>query len=74
VNKAHMPPPTPVGGKDATNVNDASKAYGQLAAMAEQLRALSPHLTFAQAFARVYTQPRRMRRWLRLSVAPIAHA
>jgi hypothetical protein len=59
VNKAHeyTPPPTQVGGKDATNVNDGSVACGELAAMAEQLRASSPYLTFAQAFARIYTQP-----------------
>jgi hypothetical protein len=58
VNKAHLPSPTQVGGKDATDVNtDGSKAYQQLAAMAEQLRASSPYMTFAQAFARVYSQP-----------------
>jgi hypothetical protein len=58
VGKAHLPSPTQVGGKDATDVStDGSKAYQQLAAMAEQLRASSPYMTFAQAFARVYTQP-----------------
>jgi hypothetical protein len=57
VGKAHIPPPTQVGGKDATSINDPSAAYGQLAAMAERLRALSPWLTFHQAFARVYSDP-----------------
>jgi hypothetical protein len=57
VGKAHIPPPRQVGGKDATNINDASAAYSKLAEMAEQLRASSPYLTFAQAFARVYTKP-----------------
>ena len=57
MNKAHTLAPTQVGGRDATNINDASAAYGKLSAMAEELRALSPELTFAQAFSRVYTRP-----------------
>jgi hypothetical protein len=57
VGKAHTPPPTQVGGREATDINDGSVAYGKLTAMAEQLHALSPELTFAQAFARVYMHP-----------------
>ena len=43
-----------VGGADATDVNDASEAYGKLTAMAEELHRRSPTLTVAQAFARVF--------------------
>jgi hypothetical protein len=45
--------PTKVGGSDATDVNDASKAYG-LTAVAEELRRRAPTLTVSQAFARVF--------------------
>jgi hypothetical protein len=47
--------PTQVGGDDALDTNtDKSKAYAQLVAMAEAMRAKSPTLTIAQCFARVF--------------------
>ena len=49
--------PVQVGGKDATDVNDARKAYDQLTALAEEQRRRSPGLSSAQAFARVFENP-----------------
>ena len=46
--------PVQVGGADATDVNDAKKAYDQLTALAEEQRKRSPELSPAQAFARVF--------------------
>jgi hypothetical protein len=48
--------PLQVGGEDAQDVNDGSKAYEQLMELAEKQRRLSPTLTIAQAFARVYAE------------------
>lgn len=49
--------PTQVGGADATDVDDATKAYEQVVALAAEMRAKSPELTTAQAFARVMQDP-----------------
>ena len=49
--------PVQVGGADALDVNDASKAYKQLQKMAEEQRRRSPELSDAQAFARVFEDP-----------------
>jgi hypothetical protein len=51
--------PTQVGGADARDVDAGTdgKAYKQLVAMAEKLRAASPEMTLAQAFERTYTSP-----------------
>src|SRR4051794_7921448 len=61
VDKAYPPlmdmKPTQVSGAAAMNVNDASEAYNKLTAMAEALRAKSPTLTAAQAFAKVFEDP-----------------
>lgn len=46
--------PTQVGGADVS-VNDSAKALAQLNDMAEAMRAKSPELTVAQAFARIFT-------------------
>jgi len=47
--------PRQVGGLNATSVNDATAALDQLNELAAEVKAKHPHLTVAQAFARVYT-------------------
>jgi hypothetical protein len=49
--------PVQVGGDDATDVNDAEKAYTQLQRLADEQRRRSPELTRDQAFARVFSDP-----------------
>jgi hypothetical protein len=50
--------PRVINGADATDVNnDTSKAIEQLNALAEEQRSRSPELSFAQAFARVFSDP-----------------
>ena len=49
--------PVQVGGNDALDVNDASKAYQQLVDLAAEQVRRSPTLTDAQAFARVFEDP-----------------
>jgi hypothetical protein len=47
--------PTQGGGEDATNVDDPTDAYAQLAKLAEEQRARSPGITFEKAIAQVYS-------------------
>ena len=49
--------PVSVGGDAATNVNDPEDALAQLQALAERMRASSPALSKAQAFAKVFQDP-----------------
>lgn len=49
--------PVSVGGDAATDVDDPEDALAQLQALAERLRASSPALSKAQAFAKVFQDP-----------------
>ena len=51
--------PTFVGGNDAVSVNNPTAALAQLRALAEKMRAANPqmHLSEAQAFSMVFTDP-----------------
>jgi len=50
--------PVFVGGEDACDVNDASKAYNQLMQMAEEQRARAPWKTVAQLFSDLMQDPK----------------